>query len=74
MPVLERMALAWDWIDSELSPAERSRVLAVMPERGNQVLRLLRKQDFLSHPFSNHEGRVLAFLGNAGLSFLGDLS
>jgi len=73
MPVLERMALAWDWIGSELSPAERSRVLAVMPERGNQVLRLLRKQDFLSHPFSNHEGRVLAFLGNAGLSFLGDL-
>lgn len=73
MPVLERMALAWDWIGNELSPAERGRVLAVMPERGNQVLRLLRKQDFLSHPFSNHEGRVLAFLGNAGLSFLGDL-
>ena len=73
MPVLERMAFAWDWIGTELNPAERARVLAVMPERGNQVLRLLRKQDFLSHPFSNHEGRVLAFLGNAGLSFLGDL-
>ncbi len=73
MPVLERMAFAWDWIGDELSAAERDRVLAVIPERGNQVLRLLRKQDFLSHPFSNHEGRVLAFLGNAGLSFLGDL-
>ncbi len=73
MPVLQRMAFTWDWIGSELSPAERARVLAIMPERGNQVLRLLHKQDFLSHPFSNHEGRVLAFLGNAGLSFLGDL-
>ncbi len=73
MPVLERIAFAWDWIGDELTPAERARVLAVMPERGNQVLRLLKKQDFLSHPFSNHEGRVLAFLGNAGLSFLGDL-
>jgi hypothetical protein len=73
MPVLERMAFAWDWIGGELTPKERARVLAVMPERGNQVLRLLRKQDFLSHPFSNHEGRVLAFLGLAGLSFLGDL-
>jgi len=31
---------------------------------------LLKKQDFLSKPFSNHEGRVLAFLGLAGLSFL----
>jgi hypothetical protein len=73
MPVLERVAMAWDWIGGELSPKERARVLAVMPERGNQVLRLLKKQDFLSHPFSNHEGRVLAFLGMAGLSFLGDL-
>ncbi|MCW5977112.1 MAG: DUF4962 domain-containing protein [Bryobacteraceae bacterium] len=73
MPLLERVAFAWDWIGHELTPAERARVLAVMPERGNQVLRLLKKQDFLSHPFENHEGRVLAFLGNAGLSFLGDL-
>ena len=73
MPVLQRMAFAWDWIGDELTPAERAKVLAVMPERGNQVLRLLKKQDFLTHPFSNHEGRVLAFLGNAGLSFLGDI-
>jgi hypothetical protein len=73
MPILDRMALAWDWIGGELSPAERARVLAVMPERGNQVLRKLKQQDFLSHPFENHEGRVLAFLGNAGLAFLGDL-
>ncbi len=73
MPVLERMAFAWDWIGHELTPKERAKVLAVMAERGNQVLRLLHKQDFLSHPFENHEGRVLAFLGNAGLSFLGDI-
>ncbi len=73
MPMLERMAMGWDWIGDRLSPAERAKVLEVMTERGNQVLRLLHKQDFLSHPFSNHEGRVLAFLGLAGLSFLGDL-
>lgn len=73
MPMLERMAMGWDWIGDRLTPAERAKVLEVMAERGNQVLRLLHKQDFLSHPFSNHEGRVLAFLGLAGLSFLGDL-
>ena len=44
-----------------------------MTERGNQVLELLKRIDFLTHPFSNHEGRVLAFLGNAGVSFLGDI-
>ena len=73
MPVLERMAFAWDWIGDELTAEERAKVLAVIPERGNQVLRKLKDQDFLSHPFENHEGRVLAFLGNAGLSFLGDV-
>ncbi|MCP5113847.1 MAG: DUF4962 domain-containing protein, partial [bacterium] len=73
MPVLERMAFAWDWIGDELTEEERAKVLSVMPERGNQVLRKLKSQDFHSHPFENHEGRVLAFLGNAGLSFLGDI-
>lgn len=73
MPMLERMAFAWDWIGDQLSSAERAKVLAAMTERGNQVLRKLLEEDFLSHPFNNHEGRSLAFLGDAGLSFLGDI-
>jgi hypothetical protein len=73
MPMLERMSLGWDWMGDRLAPEDRKKVLEVMKERGSQVLRLLHKQDFLSHPFSNHEGRVLAFLGLAGLSFLGDI-
>ncbi|HKW96164.1 MAG TPA: DUF4962 domain-containing protein [Bryobacteraceae bacterium] len=73
MPMLERMSMAWDWIGDKLTPDERARVLAVMKERGNQVLAKLIKDDFLSHPFNNHSGRVLAFLGEAGLAFLGDI-
>ena len=73
MPILERMAMAWDWAGDQLRPEERVKVLAAMTERGNQVLEVLRQQDFHSRPYSNHEGRVLAFLGLAGLSFLGDI-
>jgi hypothetical protein len=73
MPMLERMSLAWDWMGAELTPEERARVLAAMKERGNQVLGKLEADDFLSHPYNNHSGRVLAFLGEAGLAFLGDL-
>lgn len=73
MPMLERMSLAWDWIGDTLTPEERRKVLASMTERGNQVLRVLEKEDFLSHPFGNHSGRAIAFLGTAGLSFLGDI-
>lgn len=73
MPMLERMSLAWDWIGDTLTPEEREKVLASMTERGNQVLRVLEDEDFLSHPFGNHSGRSLAFLGPAGLAFLGDI-
>jgi len=73
MPMLERMSLAWDWMGDRLSPEERGEVLVAMRERGNQVLETLQKEDFLSHPFENHDGRVLAFLGEAGLAFLGDI-
>ncbi|HNY38830.1 MAG TPA: DUF4962 domain-containing protein [Bryobacteraceae bacterium] len=73
MPMLERMSFAWDWIGDEFTPEERAKVLASMTERGNQVLLHLQKEEFLSFPFPNHSGRVLAFLGDAGLSFLGDI-
>ena len=73
MPMMERMSMAWDWIGDTLTPEERQKVLASMTERGNQVLRVLENEDFLSHPFGNHSGRAIAFLGNAGLAFLGDI-
>ncbi len=73
MPMLERMSFAWDWIGDRLTASERARVTEVIKERGNQVLLKLRQQDFLTHPFDNHSGRVIAFLGDAGLAFLGDI-
>ena len=73
MPMLDRMSLAWDWMGDQLTPGERRKVLACITERGNQVLRQLESTDFLSVPVSNHSGRVIAFLGNAGLAFLGDI-
>ena len=73
MAMLERMSFAWDWIGSDLNSNERRAVLASVTERGAQVLRRLQDEDFLSHPYNNHEGRALAFLGEAGIAFLGDI-
>ncbi|MBN2289876.1 MAG: DUF4962 domain-containing protein [Candidatus Glassbacteria bacterium] len=73
MPMLERLAVAYDWLAGELSPREKELVLGSLRERGDQVLEVLQQHDFLSNPWSNHEGRVLAFLGLAGLSLLGEL-
>ena len=38
MPILDRMALGWDWVGDKLTPDEKAKVLAAMTERGNQVL------------------------------------
>ena len=73
MPMLERMAIAYDWLADELDRPEKELIIGSLLERGNQVLDLLKRKDFLSNPWSNHEGRVLAFLGLAGLSLLGEL-
>ena len=73
MPMLERMAFAWDWMGDKLTAAERAKVLQSITERGNQVFQKMQEEDFLSHPYNNHTGRALAFLGDAGLAFLGDI-
>ena len=73
MPLLQRMAMAFDWLAEELTEEEKSVILGSLQARGNQLLEHYRKRDFLSNPWSNHDGRALAFFGLAGLSCLGEL-
>jgi hypothetical protein len=73
MPMLERMAIAYDWIGTELSGEEKILVLTSLKERGNQLLDYYTANDFISAPWSNHAVRALAFTGLAGLATLGEL-
>jgi hypothetical protein len=73
MPILERMAMTYDWIGEELNAEEKARVLSSLKERGNQLLDYYTEKDFISAPWSNHAVRALAFTGLAGLSALGEL-
>ncbi len=73
MAILERMAIAYDWIGEELNTEEKSLVLSSLKERGNQLLDYYTEKDFISAPWSNHAVRALAFTGLAGLSALGEL-
>jgi len=72
MPMLERMALAYDWVAPDLSAEDRQKVLESLRRRGNQIMERYRKIDFISQPWSNHDVRVLAFLGTAAVSCLGE--
>ncbi len=72
MPMLERMALAYDWIADELSHEEKVKVMFSLRRRGEQVMDYYRGVDFISAPWSNHAVRVLAFMGMASVSCLGE--
>ena len=73
MPLLERMAIAFDWLADELTDEEKATVLSSLRERGNKMLDNYLQNDFLSNPWGNHQGRTLAFLGFAGFACLGEL-
>ncbi|MEQ6119174.1 DUF4962 domain-containing protein [Reichenbachiella sp. MALMAid0571] len=73
MPMLERMAMVYDWIGEELSKDEKEVVLSSIRARGNQMLKRYEEHNFLSEPWDNHTVRSLAFTGLAGLATLGDL-
>ena len=70
--MLERMALTYDWIADELSHEEKVKVMFSLRRRGEQVMEYYRSKDFISAPWSNHAVRVLAFLGMASVSCLGE--
>lgn len=73
MPLLQRMAMAFDWLAEELTAEEKSVILGCLQARGNQLFEHYQKVDFLTNPWSNHDGRALAFFGLAALSCLGEL-
>lgn len=73
MPLLERMAMVYDWVHDELSTDEKKKVLSSLKNRGNQMLKRYTDANFISEPWDNHTVRSLAFTGLAGLATLGDL-
>lgn len=73
MPMLERMAMVYDWIGEELNKEEKEVVLSSINARGNQMLKRYSDLNFMSEPWDNHTVRSLAFTGMAALATLGDL-
>jgi len=73
MPILERMSWTYDWLHEVWTAAERASILAALTARANDVMGVLRDQDYLARPLSSHEGRVQGFLGAAALACYGEV-
>jgi Heparinase II/III-like protein/Domain of unknown function (DUF4962) len=73
MPMLERLAMVYDWLHPHWTDFERQRYLEVMLIRGEESRELNRQVDLAGKPFDNHQCRTIAFTGMAGLAFLGEI-
>lgn len=73
MPMLERLAWVYDWLHPYWSDDERRRYHDCMLIRGQEVFLKYRRINFAAQPFNNHMCRQLAFLGGAGVAFLGEI-
>ena len=73
MPLLERLSVVYDWLYPHWTEAERDRCLEVMLVRGEEARERDRQTGFAARPFFNHQCRTLAFTGQAGIAFLGDI-
>ena len=73
MPMLERLAWVYDWLHPHWSEEERRRCQACLLIRGQEVMLKYQRINFAAKPFNNHMCRQLAFLGGAGVAFLGEI-
>ena len=72
MPILERLSWVYDWLYHDFTDDEREAIKKAMRARGNDVMDVIRRKDYIAKPFGSHEGRVIGFLGQAGLAFYGE--
>ena len=55
-------ALTYDWIYDLLTPEERERVEEMIVARADEMVRRLRRRNFMSHPQESHNGRLPGYL------------
>jgi len=63
---------AYDWLYDLFDERERSRVREMTAARARQVLRRLRRADYLAAPTESHNGRLIAYLSEYAVALKGE--
>lgn len=63
---------AYDWLYDLLDEKERVRVREMTIARARQVLRRLRRADYLAQPTESHNGRLIAYLTDYAITLKGE--
>ena len=63
---------AYDWLYDLFEESERRRVREMTIARARQVLRRLRRADYLATPAESHNGRLIAYLSEYAVALAGE--
>ncbi|MEK7408073.1 MAG: DUF4962 domain-containing protein [Acidobacteriota bacterium] len=63
---------AYDWLYDLFDEGERARVRELTAARARQVLRRLRRADYLASPAESHNGRLIAYLSEYAVVLKGE--
>jgi len=72
MPIVLSVSRAYDWIYNALTEDEREKIREMMRIRCGEVYEVLRARPYNVRPFTSHPTRVIKFLGQAAIAFLGE--
>ncbi|MBN1417314.1 MAG: DUF4962 domain-containing protein [Planctomycetes bacterium] len=73
MPLLHRLARAYDWAYAALSEDDRALVRKAVRRRCGDAYASLRRRPHLDQPYGSHQNRIWHKLGEAGIAFLGEI-
>jgi len=63
---------AYDWLYELFDAGERERVRRMTADRARQILRRLRRADYLATPAESHNGRLIAYLSEYAVVLKGE--
>ncbi len=63
---------AYDWLHPLLDERERERIREMTAARARQILRRLRRADYLATPAESHNGRLIAYLSEYAVVLKGE--
>lgn len=73
MRMLWSLPRAYSWLYDALTEEERDIVRRTMRVRGQEAYNMLKALPFETSPYSSHPGRILGFLGQLSVAFMGEI-
>lgn len=73
MPIVVSMARVYDWAYDAFTPEERAKIREMMRARSTEVYNMHRGIPYEVKPYNSHATRVLKFLGQSSVAFLGEI-